>query len=301
MDTNIMSQLPSIPEVAAGPSLTSPTIPAMLTSQAVLNFNCFPGISCFNACCSKADVTLTPYDVVRLKQRLAISSEQFLKDYTVLFKMDSDGLPGVKMRTTETGACLLLDPHQGCTVYKDRPIVCRYYPLALLNIHEQDTSGAKTGYSIVQEAHCQGHCQPRPISIADYRIEQGCEEYDQYNRDWYHLILKKKSAGPTVGRPSEMSLQLFFMASYNLDMFRRFVQSENFRRNYSLSEGFYQAIANDDLALLDFAWQFLRQVLFGERTIQEAVNAWERRLEERSAIWALRSQAIKNQPQEGGA
>lgn len=276
---------------------TSPAIPALLTEQSLINFKCFPGIACFNRCCKKADITLTPYDIVRLKQRFGISSEAFLKDYSVPFYMDTDKLPGLKLRTNDDGACLLLDSEQGCTVYPDRPIVCRYYPLALLNIRQQNEAQAHTGYSLVKEEHCQGHAEAREITIEEYRIEQGCLEYDEYNRDWYRLILQKKSAGPGVGKPSEMSLQMFFMASYNLDMFRRFVLSENFKRSYNLPDELYTALAQDDLALLDLSLKFLRQVLFGERCIEEVNDAWERRLQERSKIWELRTQAIQNKRQ----
>lgn len=276
---------------------TNPAIPALLTDQNVINFKCFPGIACFNRCCKQADITLTPYDIVRLKHRFGISSEAFLKSYAVPFYMDTDRLPGLKLRTNENGECLLLDTEHGCTVYSDRPIVCRYYPLALLNIRHQDTVQAQTGYSLVKEEHCQGHAEARAINIEDYRVEQGCLEYDEYNRDWYRLILQKKSAGPGVGQPSEISLQMFFMASYNLDMFRRFVLSENFQRNYKLPDDLYTTLAQDDLILLDLSLKFLRQVLFGERSIEEIENAWERRLQERSKIWEIRTQSMQSKRQ----
>lgn len=269
----------------------SPTMPQVLTGDTKLKFNCYKGISCFNACCKHADITLTPYDVLRLKKRFSQSSEEFLKQYTVPFQMDGDGVPGIKMRTSNEGACVMLDGENGCGVYADRPAVCRYYPVALLNMREKDSSEISEHFSLIKEEHCKGHEEDRELSIDAYRDEQGCKEFDDRNRDWYKLILKKKSAGPGVGRPSEMSLQMFFMASYNLDMFRRFVLSDSFRKTYTLQEGFYKAIENDDLILMDFAFQFLRQVLFAERTIEEAENAWEKRLEERKEIWDLRVKA----------
>ena len=84
---------------------------------------------------------------------------------------------------------------------------------------------------------------------------------------------------------------MFFMASYNLDMFRRFVLSDNFRRTYKLNEIFYEAVEKDDLILMDFAFQFLRQVLFAEKTIEEAEDAWEKRVAERKEVWEMRTQA----------
>ena len=278
----------------------SPNLPELLTGSTRIRFRCYKGISCFNACCRKADVTLAPYDVLRLKKRLGMSSEEFLKKYTVPFRMDQDGVPGLKMRTDEEGVCIMLDGDNGCSVYEDRPTVCRYYPLALLNMRAKGSSEARENYTLVREEHCKGHLEDREIGIDDYRVEQGCKEYDDHNRGWYQLILKKKSAGPGVGRPSEMSLQLFFMASYNLEMLRRFVLSDNFRKTYRLNDIFYEAVEGDDLILMDFGFQLMRQVLFGERTIAEVADAWEKRVESRKDVWEMRTRAamVKKQKEE---
>ncbi len=270
---------------------TSPAVPAALTGDSSIRFRCHPGVSCFNACCKRADVTLAPYDILRLKRRLGLSSGEFLKNWTVPFQLDSDGLPGVKLKTDDAGVCLQLAGDAGCGVYSDRPTVCRYYPVALLALREKGASQAEERYSLIREEHCKGHEEDREIAIAEYRAEQGCGEYDEHNRDWYHLILKKKSAGPTVGRPPQTSLQLFFMASYDLDAFRRFVLSDGFRRTYVLPDDFYAEAQRDDEALLAFAYRFLRQVLFGERTIEEVSNAWEQRVEQRKDVWDERKQA----------
>lgn len=269
----------------------SPSLPQLLTNDTRFKFRCYQGISCFNACCKRADVTLAPYDILQLKQRFGLTSEEFLKQYTVPFRIDQDSVPGLKLRTDDEGTCLMMDGENGCKVYEDRPTVCRYYPVALLNMRKKDSSQAEENYSLISESHCKGRLEDREINIEDYRLEQGCKEYDDRNRDWYRLVLKKKSAGLGVGRPSEMSLQVFFMASYNLDMFRRFVLSENFRRSYQLNDAFFQAIKTDDLILMDFSFQFLRQALFGEKSIEEVENAWEKRVEERKDIWKLRTQA----------
>ena len=269
----------------------SAVLPEVLTERSQIRFRCYPGISCFNACCRRADATLAPYDILRLKQRLGLTSTEFLAKYTVPFQMDADGTPGVKLKTTDEGACLLLDGDQGCGVYPDRPTVCRYYPLALLNRRVAGESDGLQEYSLVSEDHCKGHLEDRPINIDAYRQEQGCDGYDGYNREWYQLILKKRSAGPTVGRPSQTSLNVFFMASYDLDTFRRFVTSDKFRDTYDLPEDFYAEIQSDDLALLRFSYRFLRQVLFAEFSVPERKDAWDRRVAQRREVWDLRRQA----------
>ena len=45
--------------------LSSATLPTLLTAESKIRFRCYKGISCFNDCCRKADITLAPYDVLR--------------------------------------------------------------------------------------------------------------------------------------------------------------------------------------------------------------------------------------------
>ena len=270
---------------------SSPAVPALLSEDSTLKFACYKGISCFNACCRHADVTLAPYDVLRLQGHLELNSDEFLKAHTVPFELDADGVPGIKLRTDNEGACLFLDGDNGCSVYKDRPTVCRYYPVALLNMREKDSYKAKQQYSLVKEAHCKGHEEARELTLRDYRKEQDVEEYDGFNRDWYELILKKRSGGPSVGKPNEMSLQLLFMASINFDMLRRFVTSDNFQATYDLPAETYAEIVADDFALMQLGNRLMRQALFGEKTIPEKSGAWEKRVTERKEIWEARARA----------
>jgi len=269
----------------------SPAMPAVLTPGTQFNFNCHKDVSCWNACCKHADVTLAPYDIVRLKKRLGLNSADFLNAHTVPFPMDKDEVPGLKLRTDDSGACLLLDGEKGCSVYEDRPTVCRYYPLAILHIREKDSSKPAENFSMIKEDHCMGHQEDREFTVQEYRENQKCEEFDIHNRDWYNLILKKKSGGPGVGKPSKMSLQLFFMASYNTDMFRKFVASESFRNTYDVPADVYEEIAQDDIALIKLGYRLMRQALFGEKTMNEKDGAWDRRVEQRREIWEARTNA----------
>ena len=107
------------------PFSESPVVPSMVGADHVIRFSCHKGIACWNACCSNIDISLTPYDILRLKQRLGISSTQFLKDYTLPFEVEKDGIAGVKLRSAEGGTtCRFMKP-EGCGVYEDRPTACR--------------------------------------------------------------------------------------------------------------------------------------------------------------------------------
>ena len=39
--------------------------------DSTFKFSCHPKVSCFNQCCRDVNIFLTPYDVLRMKKRLA--------------------------------------------------------------------------------------------------------------------------------------------------------------------------------------------------------------------------------------
>ncbi|MEK7332745.1 MAG: YkgJ family cysteine cluster protein, partial [Nitrospirota bacterium] len=56
--------------------------PARLDPETKFKFRCHKGIKCFTKCCSNIDIMLTPYDILRMKNRLKMSSEEFLEKHT---------------------------------------------------------------------------------------------------------------------------------------------------------------------------------------------------------------------------
>ncbi|MDP1717398.1 MAG: YkgJ family cysteine cluster protein, partial [Burkholderiales bacterium] len=259
--------------------LSSPIIPVQLALGDTFQFRCRKGIACFNKCCENIDILLTPYDVLRLKKNFGITAREFIDEYTGDFAMDGHDMPGLKLRTKEaSNACINLTP-EGCGVYADRPAACRYYALGLVSMRKKDASTEEDGYFVVKENHCLGHQEPVVQTVAEYRRDQGVDEYDEINREWRQIILKKRSSGPTVGKPSQRSLELFYLASYDIDGFRDFVASAGFNEVFDLDPAFMQELLQDDLKLLQFGFHLLKQVLFGERTIALKADAAEKRIE----------------------
>ena len=244
----------------------SPVMPEMFDGGKSIRFRCGKDIACFNACCQSADISLTPYDIIRLKRHLGISSSEFLERHTVPYEMEKDGIAGIKLKPAEGSTACPFMTDAGCSVYEDRPTACRYYPLAHLSMRKQDEYVDRSGYALVIENHCLGHREDREITVDAYRGEQELERFDEASRGWRQIILKKKSSGPSVGKPSRRSLQLFFTACYDIDRFRDFVYSDGFILLFDLPEEEYLGF-EDDEKLLEFSYRFLRQVLFGESTI----------------------------------
>lgn len=264
--------------ISESPFGESPVMPELLEGTTTIQFQCRKGIDCWNACCSNIDISLTPVDILRLSRRLDISTTEFLVQYTFPYELEPNGIAGVKFKPVDNGsACQFMRP-EGCDVYTDRPTACRYYPVALLSMRRSDEYTDRNAFALVKEAHCHGHNEPRKLTIEEYRQEQGVVEYDELGRGWRQLVLKKKSSGPTIGAPSKRSLQLWFMACYDLDRFRDFIASTAFNEVYDIPWDEMQKILSTDSELMLFAFRFLRQTMFGEETIIMKADALDKHL-----------------------
>ena len=262
--------------------------PLELSLDSRFRFRCHKAIACFNACCKNIDITLTPYDIVCLKRRRGLNSKEFVARYTIPFEMDAHGMPGLKLATKrESAECVFLGA-EGCSVYSDRPAACRYYALGNMGVRKKDSVEVDEVYFVVKEPHCLGHAEAYTQSVAEYRHEQGLESYDRHNRAWRDVVLKKRSTGPTVGKPSQRSLQLFDMCSYDMDSFREFIHTPGFREVFAIDDAEIEKLDGDEDQLLAFSMRFLKQVLFGEVSIPLKEDARENRTARRRAAWERR-------------
>ena len=277
---------------------SSPVKPVQLNLDSEFQFDCHPGVSCFNECCRSIDIQLTPYDIVRLKRHLHLDAREFVARYTVPFEMDHHGMPGLKLATKPgTTECVFLG-EEGCTVYPDRPSACRYYALGAMGVRKVGEARVEDIYFVVQEPHCKGHAEPVKRTVREYRKSQGVEIYDEMNREWRDIVIKKRTSGPTIGAPSERSMQLFDMCSYDMDSFREFIQSEGFRAVFDLPDEELNRLVVDEDALLQFSFRFLKQVLFGEFSIPRREEGVQQRIEARKHIWKKRKEEMERRYRE---
>ncbi|MBF0383915.1 MAG: YkgJ family cysteine cluster protein [Magnetococcales bacterium] len=253
--------------------------PVRLSGGDRLRFRCHPGVSCFNVCCSNIEIILTPYDILRLRRRLDISSELFLYNYATPTTLAKGQLPVPIMRMDEeTGRCPF-NTDAGCSVYEDRPVTCRYYPIGMALMHRQDVKGEEEFYFLIREDFCRGHEEEREWTVFEWRSDQGSDGYDRENRGWMELILKRRSAGDGVNTSLQLS-EFFYMASTDPGAFRRFIFESTFLKRYYVDDDTQERLRGDDQYLTEFAFAWLRTVLFGEKNIvvrPEAVEELKRR------------------------
>ncbi|MBW1695192.1 MAG: YkgJ family cysteine cluster protein [Deltaproteobacteria bacterium] len=237
-----------------------------LPQEGTFRFACHKSLPCFTKCCADLELVLTPYDVVRLKARLGLSSDTFLEKYTAASVEQSYGMPVIKlkMNTDESHRCPFVTAN-GCSVYEDRPGACRIYPLgrAALKVHEGLRAGES--YFLVAESHCMGWNEGKKWTLRQWIMDQGLCEYN-YMNDLFQDII----AGchiRTINTLSDQKLKMFYMACYSVDDFRRFVFETTFLDRFYISHELQIRLKGDDIELLKFAFRWLRFALFGDRTV----------------------------------
>jgi uncharacterized protein len=247
-------------------------------------FGCHPGVSCFNCCCSDVNIFLSPYDVLRLKKRLGVTSGEFLDRYALVPVHKDMKTPVVVLRMLDDAkkSCPFLTD-AGCGVYEDRPWPCRMYPLGMAAA--KDTPDGWRGerfWFLLREDTCKGFAESTSWTVREWLENQGVEPFDDWGDAYKELTLHKFFEDGGVLSPEK--LNMFFTACYDLDKFRAFVFNTTLLDRFEVDEDAIEEMSYDDDALLRFAFQWLRFSLFGERTMRprpQAVEAIKGRAEER--------------------
>ena len=221
-----------------------------LTLDDVFEFSCYPGISCFNLCCFDVNLVLSPYDLLRLRKALGLSSREFIERFGELYLGDVTQLPVVAVRmNTHDFSCPFLR-QEGCSVYQDRPASCRTYPLARFAGRDEEGKPFEI-YRIIRETHCKGHFEKRPISVRDWIKEQGLEPYHKMNDLFSEIIFARNK----LNRPlSADELDSVYLATYELERFRALVERGELKDLFP-EEEIKKALENDeDLLVLGMKW-----------------------------------------------
>ena len=247
-----------------------------ITPEGIFSFACHPGVSCFNKCCHEIDVILTPVDILKMKTALNIRSDEFLKKYTTLQTLKDTGIPLVKllMRENSNGACIFLDGSKGCSIYQNRPQVCRSYPLGLGTLDPRHEKLQTEGQSpearfMIQEDMCKGHLEPKTWTLKKWMEDQGAFTMEELNKPWMEIVAKLKAM--KINDKQNHEISLFIMASYDLDTFRQFVFESSFLERFEVDINTVKSIRSEQESLLKFGMEWLLFALFNEGTIRPKV------------------------------
>ena len=237
-----------------------------LYPEDVFHFRCHKRISCFTECCAKLRLVLTPYDIIRIKHRLKVRSDEFLNMHTDSVLEDSHRFPLVKlkMRKDDKETCPFATK-EGCSIYNDRPGACRYYPVGKASAILKGKKDGLKKFFMVREPHCKGFDEDKSWRLDDWVNHEGIDEYDIHNNKWFEIISSRESLGENDHAIKKH--QMFFMASYNLDRFRDFIFNSKFLDLFEIEKDLEKQFAEDDIALMNFGFDWLKFSLFGEQTL----------------------------------
>lgn len=237
--------------------------PVRLGLDSRFRFKCHKDISCFTQCCRGIKIMLTPYDIVRLKNRLDLSSTEFLAIYTEPHLLEKTDLPVVtlKLLDDEKESCPFVRDKEGCIVYGDRPSTCRYYPLGVASLSYKEENDDGGFYFFVDEPHCKGFEEDKEWTVREWRKDQGVDIHDEINAKWTDLLVRKRSFPKNV-KLSEQSKKMFFTTSYDIDQFKQFVFESTFLNLYEIDADTVNKIKEDEIALLQFGFKWIKWVLY---------------------------------------
>ena len=266
-------------------------MPQKLTLASKIKFRCHPGVRCFTACCGGIKIVLTPYDILKLTKRLDTPAHEFLHKFTEPTYLENTDMPGVQIKLREEdNKCPFVTP-EGCTVYSDRPTACRYYPVGMADFHEggsrdvdgeEITSEEEKFFFIIKEDHCKGFEEDKEWTIEEWRADQGVDVRDEMNKEWLRLVMRRKSFGNQASL-SDQAKRMFFMASTDLESFRRFIFESSFLETYELDEETIEKIKHDDVELMHFSFLYLAATLFGAQVMkikEEKIKAKVKKMKE---------------------
>lgn len=226
-------------------------------------FECSPAVPCFNECCRDLNQFLTPYDILRLKNHLGLSSGEFLERYTAQHIGPESGLPIVTLRPRggHDVTCPFVSPG-GCTVYENRPSSCRTYPLVRALSRSRQTGEISEQFMILQESHCLGHGAGENQTVPQWMAGQEIEIYNEINDKLIQIISLKNQRLP--GPLDLKSRHLLYTALYDLDNFRSQIKTNGLLDDFQVDPATMERAMEDDVVLLELGMKWVKAVVFGQ-------------------------------------
>ena len=224
-------------------------------------FACSPEVACFNACCRDLNQSLYPFDILRLKKRLGLSSGEFLERYTIHHIGPGSGLPIVTFKPIAASrlACPFVS-EKGCSVYSDRPSSCRTYPLVRAISRCRETGRITERFMLLQEPHCLGLNEPQKQTVRQWIKAQEIETYNHINDKLVEIISLKSRVLP--GPLDLKSRHLVYLALYDLDNFRNRIFENGLFGDFEVNPQKLETARTDDAVLLEVGMEWIKQVLF---------------------------------------
>lgn len=232
------------PDEPAAVSLYQQQDQAQLSPDSTFRFRCHAGLACFNRCCRTPTILLSPYDILRLKQCLGITSGEFLERYTLREIDQWSHLPLVFLNVFDSKGegCPFLG-EDGCRVYEHRPAACRLFPITM---GSQLTEQGMVDYYFRRRLdYCEGFDSEMEWTVESWQSNQGFPEYARGRQPWLEILLKRGLQGPE-GVDARLQ-DLFSTIAYDLDALRTLAEQPSFPASHGLAPPESHLVSDADL------------------------------------------------------
>ncbi len=236
----------------------------LIGASDTFEFRCHPEVSCFNLCCRNLNFFLNPYDVIRLKQNLKLSSEDFIEKHTDIIVRPGHYFPDVLLRMADNAekTCPFLT-EAGCRVYLDRPHTCRAFPVEHGLYYDARKHQTRLVHFFRPPDFCQGWHEKTSWTLASWEADQQAAFYNQMTVQWAE-VARLFQNDPFGGEgPNGQKGKMAFMAVYNTDAFRDFVLNSSFLKRYKVKSQLRVKVKSDDVTVLKLGMAWIRMFLFG--------------------------------------
>lgn len=232
-------------------------------------FKCHENLNCFNLCCRNLNLFLYPYDVLKLRKHLNLSSDEFIDKYVDVVLRPSNFFPEVLLRMSENKekTCPFLT-EEGCSVYPDRPDTCRTFPVEHGLLFEKTGKKPQLVHFFRPPDFCEGQFEETEMTIKTWAEDQDAATYNDMTKRWAEIksLFHKDPWGKegAYGPKGKMA----FMSAYNIDNFRDFVFKSSFLKRYKIKSGILKKMKRSDVELLKFGFTWIQFFVWGIQSKQ---------------------------------
>lgn len=192
----------------------------LYTSNDMVKADCGGCVGCSSCCCGMGrSVVLDPLDVFCLKQEREKNFGELLSESLELNVVDGIILPNLKMKGDKE-ACFYLDDEGRCSIHKNRPGVCRLFPLG--RYYENGTF-----HYFLQSRECVNE-QRSKIKVSKWIQVPNLKEYENFVCSWHYFLeeteelLEEKKDEQLRKDFNRYILETFYVRSYEGNFYETF-------------------------------------------------------------------------------
>lgn len=121
-------------------------------------------------------------------------------------------------------------------------------------------------YFFIKDPNCLGFKEDMEWTIEDWRVEQGADLYDEMNKGWREIQLRRNTSDGSKLASNQQAM--LYIASYDLDKFRKFVFHSKFLDLLEIDVEEVEKIRADEIELMKFGFRYLKYILMLEETLK---------------------------------